>query len=86
MNILNDAIKEAGGIEVVAFACGLSYEAVRKWTKNGLPRACWTGESNWHTHIAALQDKYTAGDILAQPRPKQVKRSQIKNGADNERA
>ncbi|TNF09445.1 MAG: hypothetical protein EP323_00310 [Gammaproteobacteria bacterium] len=62
--ILKQAIKEAGGIKVVADANGKSYEAVRKWTVNGLPRTEWTGETQYAHVIASLQSVYTAADLL----------------------
>jgi len=62
------AVERAGGIKAVALACGLSYEAVRKWTKNGLPRTEWTGETDYSGVIAALQSDYSQDDLLVRSR------------------
>lgn len=52
---LSDAIIAAGGPAKVAAACGLkSYQAVRKWEANGLPRTEWTGETSYAGIIAKL--------------------------------
>lgn len=62
--ILNLAIKEAGGIKAVADECGLSHEAVRKWTKNGLPRTEWTNQTSYSQVIAGMQSIYSVSDLL----------------------
>ena len=62
------AIERAGGIKAVSLACDLSYEAVRKWTKNGLPRTEWTGETSYSKQIAAMQSIYSADDLLVKNR------------------
>tara|TARA_R100000951_G_scaffold115414_1_gene123430 strand:- start:2022 stop:2240 length:219 start_codon:yes stop_codon:yes gene_type:complete len=62
------AIELAGGKKAVAEACDLSYEAVRKWTKNGLPRTEWTGETDYSVVIAALQNDYSRDDLLDRSR------------------
>jgi len=61
---LKDAIHEAGGIRSVAQGCGLTYEAVRKWTFNGLPRTEWTGETSYCKTISKMQSKYSVDDLL----------------------
>jgi hypothetical protein len=65
---LKQAISEAGGIKAVSLATGKSYEAVRKWTKNGLPRTEWTGETQYSVVIASLQNQYTVDDLLGSTR------------------
>ncbi len=69
-----DALNQAialipGGIRAVAERTGLSYEAVRKWTKVGLPRTEWTGETAYSKAIAAMQDRYTVDHLLAPKTP-----------------
>ena len=66
--ILIKAIKKAGGITAVAQACNLSHEAVRKWTKKGLPRTEWTSETGYSSVIAALQSDYSQDDLLIRSR------------------
>ncbi len=51
---LDNAIKQAGGRRVVADACGVSIESVRKWIVNGLPRTEWTGETEYSDIIISL--------------------------------
>lgn len=63
--ILIDAISQVpGGMRRVAEETGRSYEAVRKWTKNGLPRTEWTGETSYCKTIGRLQKKYSASQLL----------------------
>ena len=50
-NLMSKAIEEAG-LQPLADACGVTYQAVRKWEKNGLPRTEWTGETN---HAEAIE-------------------------------
>lgn len=61
---LNDAIKEAGGIRLVSEACGIRYETVRLWTKKGLPRTAWTGETDYVNKLCAMQRKYSKTRLL----------------------
>ncbi len=52
-NILSGAI-EVVGLKEVAAACGVSYQAVRKWeSKNRFPRTEFTGETDYAARIAA---------------------------------
>jgi len=47
-------------LSCVAQACGVSYQSVRKWEKNGrLPRTEWTGE----TEHAANIERATCGQV-----------------------
>ena len=48
-NPVTEAI-EIVGLQALADGCGVSYQAVRKWEKKGLPRSEWTGETN-HSHV-----------------------------------
>ena len=61
---LKDAISKAGGIKAVAQKCGLTYEAVRKWHFNGLPRTEWTSETNYAETISGMQSEYSTDDLL----------------------
>lgn len=51
---INQAVKEAGGQYAVAKACGVSQPTCYAWTRNGLPRTEWTGETDYSTHICRL--------------------------------
>lgn len=45
-----DPLREAVdivGLQNSAELCGVSYVAVSKWLKQGLPRSEWTGETNY---------------------------------------
>ena len=61
---LKQAVKEAGGLRKVSEACGVSYEAARKWLKNGLPRTEWTGETSYSEIICEMQQEYSVDDLL----------------------
>lgn len=51
-NLISKAI-EIAGLQPLAQACGVTYQAVRKWERAGhLPRTEWTGETN---HAAAIE-------------------------------
>jgi len=58
-----------GGMFAIAESCGVSYEAVRKWRKNGLPKSEWTGETQYSKSIATLQDAFSQNDLLCLPDP-----------------
>lgn len=58
MNPISVAI-EIIGLQPLAQKCGKSYQAVRKWEKNGLPRTEWTGETNYADTI----EKVTQGQV-----------------------
>ncbi len=58
-NLITKAI-EVAGLQPLATACGVSYQAVRKWERKGkLPRSDWTGE----THYADKIQKATHGEV-----------------------
>lgn len=45
---------EVVGLKELAAACGVSYQAVRKWeSKNRFPRTEFTGETDYAARIAA---------------------------------
>jgi len=51
---------EIVGLAELAKACGVTYQAVRKWEAAGrLPRTEWTGE----THYASAIERATAGRV-----------------------
>ena len=54
INPVTEAI-EILGLRPLADGCKLkSYQAVKKWEKNGLPRTEWTGETNYSENIESL--------------------------------
>lgn len=58
-NLITRAI-DIAGLSELSKACGVTYQAVRKWEKAGrLPRTEWTGETN---HAAAIE-KATSGAV-----------------------
>ncbi|WP_405256718.1 YdaS family helix-turn-helix protein [Chromobacterium violaceum] len=58
-NLISQAI-DIVGLQAIAQACGVSYQAVRKWErKNKLPRTDWTGETSYSTAI----EKATGGAV-----------------------
>lgn len=62
-NLLSEAVNTLG-LSKVAGECGVSYQAVRKWEKNGFPRTEWTGETSYAQTIAAMSDGvYTAEQL-----------------------
>lgn len=55
MSPLKKSIDDAGGVQVVAQACGKSPRAVYKWlTADCLPRTEYTGETRYAEQIAEL--------------------------------
>ncbi len=55
MSPLKKSIDDAGGVPVVALACGKSPRAVYKWlTADCLPRTEYTGETRYAERISAL--------------------------------
>lgn len=71
-NILEEAIKGAGGAQAVAEACSLrSYQAVNKWVKHGMPRTEYTGETSYAFTICRMNGgRYTIGQLLPARQPK----------------
>lgn len=54
MSSIETAVERAG-LRAIADACGVSYQAVQRWVRNGaLPRTEWTGETNYAEAIAAI--------------------------------
>ncbi|MBX9609720.1 MAG: helix-turn-helix domain-containing protein [Gammaproteobacteria bacterium] len=64
-NFITVAI-ELVGLQPLASACGVTYQALRKWEKAGrLPRTEWTGETNYSETIEALTGgRVTKADLL----------------------
>lgn len=55
MNELKQAIESAGGVQLVASACGVTPRALYKWLTSGfLPRTEYTGETQYAETISAL--------------------------------
>ncbi|WP_314352598.1 hypothetical protein [Pseudomonas rhodesiae] len=55
MSPLKKSIDDAGGVQVVALACGKTPRAVYKWlTADCLPRTEYTGETNYAEKICEL--------------------------------
>jgi len=73
-SLLSQAIAAAGGPVRVAERCGLkSYQAVRKWEKNGLPRTEWTTDTAYAQTICDMcvengVHRYTAELLKAEQR------------------
>ena len=59
MNSLRELVEQAGGVEAVSKACGVSIRAVYKWVEKGcLPRTEYTGET---CHAEAIAEISPAG-------------------------
>lgn len=65
-NLISEAVDHLGGPKAVAALCGLtSYQAIRKWEKNGLPRSEHSGETQYaETLEKASSGKYTKQKLL----------------------
>ena len=50
---MSKAIK-ISGLLPISKSCGVSYQAVRKWEKFGLPNTEWTGETRYAHYIETL--------------------------------
>ena len=67
-NPVSEAI-EIIGLKPLANACGVTYQAVRRWEKGNMPRTEWTGESNYSQIIETLTDgKVTRSRLLIRRR------------------
>lgn len=54
------------GLQKAAKLCGVTYPAVSKWLKSGLPRTEWSGESSYAQKLAeATGGRVTAEEMLA---------------------
>lgn len=65
--------KTTSGIARMASACGVTYQAAKKWVDTGcLPRTEWTGETVHAEKIAALlaanKIAITREDLMARPK------------------
>lgn len=68
-NYITEAISKAG-LQGVSDAVGKSYQAVRKWEKQGhLPRTEWTGETNYAELISEATDFHVTKDQLLSMKP-----------------
>lgn len=77
MRPLKKSIDDAGGVPVVALACGKSPRAVYKWlAADCLPRTEYTGETRYAERIAALAKAngkpFEVSWLLAEAHPKKV--------------
>ena len=75
MRPLKKSIDDAGGVPVVALACGKSPRAVYKWlAADCLPRTEYTGETRYAQRIAALAaangKPFEVSWLLAEAHPK----------------
>ena len=56
INPITKAI-DLAGLQSLANACGVTYQAVRKWEAAGrLPRTEWTGETEYANKILAMKE------------------------------
>ncbi|WP_426160170.1 hypothetical protein [Pseudomonas sp. TSRC2-2] len=74
MSPLKKSIDDAGGVPVVALACGKSPRAIYKWlTADCLPRTEYTGETRYAERIAALAEAngkpFDASWLLLEAKP-----------------
>ena len=74
--VISRAIQQAGGQAEVARACGVSQPGVFKWTKEGLPRTEWTGETNYSGEIERLQIEKSVDDELVVSRDQLLQRGE----------
>lgn len=75
MSPLKKSIDDAGGVTVVALACGLTPRAIYKWlTAGSLPRTEYTGETRYAERISALASAngkpFEASRLLSEAHPK----------------
>jgi len=73
MEQLKQAIKQAGGIPVVAYCCStpkhtVTREDVERWLVDGLPDTDWEGETHYAVTIAAMQNQFTASQMILESR------------------
>jgi len=53
------------GLGNLAILCGVTYQAVRKWEKNGIPRTEWTGETSyWKAIQRATKGRIKKAQLL----------------------
>lgn len=71
-NILQQAVNDAGGAQAVATACGgITYQAVNKWIRKGMPRTEYTGETQYSLTISRMTGgKYSIGELLPSRKPR----------------
>ena len=70
-NLVTRAVGKSGGPKIVASECGVSYQAVLKWMKNGLPRTEWTGETDYSSVIERLsKSEFSRRRLLDARKPK----------------
>lgn len=66
-NQITEAIRIAG-LTGVSKACGVTYQAVRKWEKAGrMPRTEWTGETSYSEVIEKLTNGQVTKSKLLNP-------------------
>ncbi|WP_299077720.1 helix-turn-helix domain-containing protein [uncultured Paraglaciecola sp.] len=69
MNYISKVI-DLAGLSQTAKACGISYQAVRKWEANqSLPRTEFTDETNYAEKLSALVNNQVTADQLLSMKP-----------------
>lgn len=67
MDLLTEIVADKG-LSQVARACCVTYQAVRKWERGGLPRTDFTGETNYAGILAALSVSDAAAQAILRHR------------------
>ena len=66
-----DIAIERIGLQPLSRGLGVTYQAVRKWQRKGLPRTEWTGETDYARQIEQLTaGEVTRDELLDWGRPK----------------
>lgn len=77
-----DIAIERIGLQPLSRGLGVTYQAVRKWQRKGLPRTEWTGETDYAGQIERLSNgAVTRGELLEWGRPKACEATSDKKAA-----
>lgn len=72
---------DLAGLQRLASACAVTYQAVRKWERVGLPRTEWTDETDHSSKIAAATGGVVSKQELLAYRPRRRRAAPRKRAA-----
>lgn len=72
---LIDSAIDIVGLQPLADSCGVTYQAIRKWQRHGMPRTEFTGETGYAKSIEAATKRKVKASALLKAQPQRAPRA-----------